>query len=109
MTIRIANLRLSIDEPEAALPKHLARVLGVAPAALERWRILRKSLDARVKEAFHFVYTAEVATHEDETRLLQSARRKHRDLQLDQHEEPAFHMPAPGTLPMRHRPVVIGS
>jgi uncharacterized FAD-dependent dehydrogenase len=109
MTIRIANLRLSIDEPESALPDHLAWVLGVAPASFDRWRILRKSLDARVKESLQFVYTAEVATHEDEERLLKSARRKHRDLQIDQHQEPEFRMPAPGTAPMKHRPIVVGS
>jgi uncharacterized protein len=109
MTIRIANLRLSIDEPESALPRHLARVLGIAPAALERWRILRKSLDARVKDAFHFVYTAEVATQEDEERLMTTARRRHRDLQIEQREEPAFQMPAHGTLPLKHRPIVVGS
>src|SRR6516225_6888070 len=109
MTIRIANLRLSIDEPESALPAHLARVLGIAPGSLERWRILRKSLDARVKDAFHFVYTAEVATQDDEERLLTSARRKHRDLQIEQHEEAALQMPAHGTQPLRHRPIVVGS
>ena len=109
MTLRIANLRLSIDEPESVLPRHLARVLGIAPASLERWRILRKSLDARVKDAFHFVYTAEVATHEDEGRLLTIARRKHRDLQIERHEVPAFQMPPHGTRPLKHRPIVIGS
>jgi uncharacterized protein len=109
MTLRIANLRLSIDEPESALPKHLARVLGIAPTSLERWRILRKSLDARVKDAFHFVYTAEVAIHEDEDRLLTIARRKHRDLQIDQHEEPAFQMPPHGKRLLKHRPIVVGS
>ena len=109
MTLRIANLRLSIDEPESALPKHLARVLGVAPAALERWRILRKSLDARQKDAVHFVYAAEVALLEDEEQLMTSARRKHRDVQIDRHEEPAFVLPPRGTLPLKHRPIVIGS
>src|SRR4051794_39691334 len=109
MTLRIANLRLSIDELESALPKHLARVLGIAPASLERWRILRKSLDARVKHSFHFVYTAEVVTQEDEDRLITIARRKHRDLQIEQHEEPAFQMPPHGTRPLKHRPIVVGS
>jgi uncharacterized FAD-dependent dehydrogenase len=109
MTLRIANLRLSIDEPESALPKHLARVLGIAPSALARWRILRKSLDARVKHSFHFVYTAEVVTQEDEKRLVPIARRKHRDLQIVEHEEPPFLMPPHGTVPLKHRPVVIGS
>lgn len=109
MPLRIANLRLSIDEPESALPSHLARVLGIAPTAIARWRILRKSLDARVKDAFHFVYTAELATEEDEERLLTIGRRKHRDLQIDQHEEPAFQMPAHGVKPLEHRPIIVGS
>src|SRR3984957_8920273 len=109
MTLRIANLRLSIDEPEAALPTHLARVLGIAPADLARWRILRKSLDARVKDSFHFVYTAEVAIDADEARLITSARRKHRDLQIDQHEEAPFVMPHSGAMPLTTRPIVVGS
>src|SRR5438105_2419437 len=99
MSLRIANLRVSIDEPESALPRHLARVLGVAPADLERWRILRKSLDARVKDAVHFVYAAEVATRADEDRLMTQARRRHRDLQIDRHSEAAFQMPARGAAP----------
>jgi hypothetical protein len=47
MALRISNVRLSVDEPEANLPARLARILGVKPGALGRWRILRKSLDAR--------------------------------------------------------------
>jgi len=109
MPIRIANLRLSIDEPESALPAHLARALGIAPASIDQWRILRKSLDARVKDSVHFVYTTEISTGEDENRVMTLARRKHRDLQIDQHVEPPFVMPPHGTQPMKHRPIVIGS
>jgi uncharacterized FAD-dependent dehydrogenase len=107
MPIRISNLRLDLDEPEASLPHHLARVLGVRPEQLGRWRILRKSLDARVKDALHFVYTAEVVPPEDEDRLLTLARRG--DVRVERHEEPAFHLPRPGTIPLEHRPVVVGS
>ncbi len=109
MTLRVANLRLSIDEPESALPTHLARVLGVKPTELASWRILRKSLDARVKHEFHFVYSAEVALQADEDRVLAKAQRKHRDLQIDHHHAEPFAMPPRGSTPMRHRPVVIGS
>jgi uncharacterized FAD-dependent dehydrogenase len=109
MSLRIANLRLSIDEPESALPGHLVRALGIAPAELERWRILRKSLDARVKDAVQFVYTAEVATRADEDRLMVQARRRHRDLQIDHHNETALDLPARGTHPLKHRPIVVGS
>ena len=109
MSLRIANVRLSVDEPESALPAHLARILGVAPADLVRWRILRKSLDARVKDALQFVYAAEVSTSEDEERLMALARRKRRDVQIDRHEEPAFVLPPRGSIPLEHRPVVVGS
>ena len=109
MTLRIANLRLSIDEPESAVPAHLARALGIAPAAIERCRILRKSLDARTKDSIHFVYAAEISTPEDEDRLMTIARRKHRDLVIDRHQEPAFTLPPRGTVPLKHRPVIVGS
>lgn len=107
MALRIANLRMGIDEPEAALEGRLARVLG--PGSVARWRILRKSLDARVKDAVCFVYAAEVDTREDESKLLNQARRRHRDLQIDQYHEPAFVMPTHGTNPLKHRPIVVGS
>ena len=50
MALRISNLRLSLDEPEASLPDHLARALRLPRADIRRWRILRKSLDARNKD-----------------------------------------------------------
>src|ERR1051325_1105232 len=106
MSIRVANLRLSIDEPESALAEHLARVLGAVPSS---WRILRKSLDARVKASLQFVYAAEVSLHEDEDRLMARAQRKHRDLVIDRHQEPAFTMPVHGTQPLKHRPIIVGS
>ncbi len=108
MSIRVSNLRLRLDEPEAALPAHLARVLGLAPEALRSWRILRKSLDARDKDDLHFVYTAEVQSTEDETRVVALARRPS-PVRVDQYQEPPFQLPPPGTRPLRQRPVVVGS
>src|SRR5437763_653350 len=110
MAIRISNLRLGLDEPEAALGEHLARALGVSATALGRWRILRKSLDARVKDSFHFVYSAEVEPTQDETRIVALAnRRRHPELRIEQHQEPPFALPPHGSLPLGQRPVIIGS
>ena len=110
MTIRISNLRLGLDEPEAALPGHLARVLGVAATDIGSWRILRKSLDARFKEQFQFVYTAEVRSPENEERLAALARRKQRgNIVIEQRDEPVLQFPPFGAQPLRHRPVVVGS
>ena len=70
MAIRVSDLRLDVDEPEASLPERLARIFGVGPDKLARWRILRKSLDARDKHALQFVYSAEVVFTDDEERQI---------------------------------------
>ena len=109
MPLRVSNLRLGLDEPEAALPDHLKRALGIPSDALPFWRILRKSLDARRKDALQFVYSVEVRWPEDEARIALLARRNPRDVHIDLHDEPRFEMPSPGDLPLETRPVVIGS
>src|SRR5579885_110031 len=110
MPLRVSNLRLGVDEPEAALPARLAAALGVAPDAVRRWRILRKSLDARDKDALQFVYSAEVTLPEGEARAAELARRNaNRPERVEPYEEPPFEMPPPGSRPLAHRPVVIGS
>src|SRR5260221_14374136 len=109
MPICISNLRLDLDEPESALPRHLARILGIAPAELGRWRILRKSLDARIKGSLHFVYTAEVAPPQGEDRMLALGRRHRGEVRVERHVEPEFRLPAFGAAPLEHRPVVAGS
>jgi uncharacterized FAD-dependent dehydrogenase len=110
MSIRISNVRTSLDEPEADLPDRLLRILGISPPDIERWRILRKSLDTRRKENICFVYTIEVGLKNDEEAVVQLAPSPHhREVVIDFHEEPAFDMPPPGERRLDHRPVVIGS
>ncbi len=110
MSLRISNVRLSVDEPEANLPARLARILGIKPEALGRWRILRKSLDARDKDALQFVYTAEVAVPEGEARLAALAHRSaHPAARIDLYEEEPFEVPRSGAMLLEHRPVVVGS
>jgi uncharacterized FAD-dependent dehydrogenase len=110
MSIRVSNLRLPLDEPETALPGHLARVLGLAPAEVRQWRILRKSLDARDKSALQFVYSAEVSMPGAEDRLAALAGRTSRpEVRVELYQEPPFRMPEPGPQRLGQRPVVVGS
>ena len=103
MGIRVSNLRLPVEEPEAALPNHLARALGVSAPELTRWRIVRKALDLRDKRHLRFVYNFEVDL---EAATPQAAGQ---GVQIEQINEPPFAMPAPGSAPLPHRPVVVGS
>jgi len=107
MPLRVSNLRVSVDAPESTLREQLARAVGIPSSTILGTRILRKSLDLRDKHDIRFVYTAEVLVPEsDEPGILNRARYR---AQVDAYHEPAFEMPSPGTLPLRHRPVVIGS
>lgn len=107
MPIRISNLRLPVTTPEAELPVHLARRLGLSPADLPGWRILKKSLDARSSHDLQFVYTTLIDLP-DETSLTKRGKLKPGpDLQAF---EPAiFDDPFPGTAPLPDRPIVVGS
>jgi uncharacterized FAD-dependent dehydrogenase len=101
------NLRVGLDEPDAALPERLARLLEV-PAGGFEWRILRKSLDTRDKHDIHFVLNAEVRLPDDEARVVANATR-HASAKVELYDEPPFSLPEPGDRPLAHRPVVIGS
>jgi uncharacterized protein len=108
MPLRVSNLRLPVDAPESALRDRLARVIGVPLNDLRGWRILRKSLDVRDKHDLQFVYNAEVLVPEgDEPKVLR--RGTHATTRVEAFHEPPFEMPDPGSAPLRHRPVVVGS
>src|SRR5262245_24119734 len=108
MPIRVSNLRLPIEEPEGALRAHLARILGVDENSIRSWRLLRKSLDLRDKQALGFVYSAEVWVPDDEAAIVAHAAGRS-PAQVEVYEDHPFQMPRSGMLPLRHRPVVIGS
>src|SRR5215211_75909 len=87
MSLKVANVRLELDDPEGALPEKISERLGVGRETIARWRILRKSLDARRHDDLHFVYSAEV----------------------ERFEADRFDWPEPGSGRLEHRPVIIGA
>src|SRR5258708_7283167 len=105
MPLRINNIRLGVEQSEDSLQEALARTLGVSPGDLCRWRILRKSLDARSRDDLMFVYSAAVELGDDEQRVF----RKHRDPRVKWYEPARFEEPGPGHERLSWRPVVVGS
>ncbi|RUL84627.1 NAD(P)/FAD-dependent oxidoreductase [Tautonia sociabilis] len=103
MSLRITNLSLSIDEPEESLPARIAARLRLGEGEIGRWRILRKSLDARRRDDIRFVYTAEVALADP------AAEASLAGPDLAPFVPERFDWPEPGAEPMGHRPVVVGS
>ena len=60
MSIRVSNLQLPVEVPEAELPERLTKALGISASELSRWRIVRKALDLRDKRQLRFVYNFDV-------------------------------------------------
>src|SRR4051812_38713828 len=102
MSLRISNFVLPVEEPEAALSERLANALGVAPADIQHYRILRKSLDLRDKRQLRFTYNFEVDVPDNQHRAAPN-------LQVESFVDEPFSMPDPGSSPLPHRPVVVGS
>lgn len=105
MSIRIANIRLELGEPEEGLPDKIASRLGLDAGALSGWRILRKSLDARSHDDIHFTYSAEVQLPDGA--LPRIGLESSPDVQPYIPER--FDWPEPGSRPMEHRPVIVGA
>jgi len=105
MPLRVTNIRLPVEAAEETLPEALARRLRVKPTDIASWRILRKSLDARKRDALQFVYSAMVELPDAEQRLerLKDAA----DVEL--YVPGRFEEPSPGSEPLSERPIVVGS
>jgi uncharacterized FAD-dependent dehydrogenase len=108
MSLRISNIRLGVEEPESTLAGRLKRLLALPTDTPLHYRILRKALDARDRETLQFVYTAEI-TVADEAAVIRLVKKRHAGVQIDRYHEEPFTLPAPGTQPLPHRPIVVGS
>jgi uncharacterized FAD-dependent dehydrogenase len=105
MSLRVANIRLELGEPEEVLPEKIAARLGLGTGDVATWRILRKSLDARSHDDIHFAYSAEVQLADGTSPPI--------DLETTGDVQPyiseGFDWPEPGPRPLRHRLVIVGS
>ncbi|MBI1314792.1 FAD-dependent oxidoreductase [bacterium] len=105
MTIRVSNLKLPVELPEAELGERLVAALELRDSDISSWRILRKSLDARSRFDLHFVYSIAVETPPEVEASLLS-----RNLPgVEVWQPPVFDDPQPGSTPLNDRPVIVGS
>ncbi len=104
--LRIANIRVDVTEPETQLPRRVAEKLGLSEADFARWRILRKSLDARSRRALRFVYTIVVELPEGDL-IERCLANKPAEVELFVPSQ--FEDTEPGCELLKQRPVVIGS
>jgi uncharacterized FAD-dependent dehydrogenase len=104
MSVKLSNIRLELDDSEESLPCRAAGRLGLSREAILRWRILRKSLDARRHDDLHFTYSMEVDLAENPERACAGT-----DAGVQTYLPEGFAWPRPGSRPLLHRPVIVGS
>lgn len=105
MSLRISNIRLPVERSEAELPHVVRQQLGVDEAAISKWRILKKSLDARSRFELEFVYSVVVDLAAEAEAFAISKKIPG----LDRYQPDDFDDPQPGPESLAERPVIIGS
>lgn len=108
MPLKVSNIRLPVEEPETALAEAIARRVGLKSDELTRWRILRKSLDARSPRDLQFVYSAVVDLPDESQRFSRLEPSTAND-EVQWFSPRLFDEPEPGRDPLPERPVVVGS
>jgi uncharacterized protein len=107
MALRMQSVALSLEEEESALPRKVAESLEISPAQIRKWKIIKKSLDARRKNRLHFIYALEFTlSAAEEKRILD---RPPAGLQIQKVTE----TPAPVSVRIQKRPakrpVIVGT
>ncbi len=101
--IRIQQLKLPISHTKTDLEAKISKELKLSRGELLGYEICRQSLDAR-KRPVQYVYTIDVQVR-GEGKCLKKAGNP----RVSKAELMAHSLPGPGTEPLFHRPVVVGS
>ena len=99
--IRLHNLRLPLEYTQDTLREAAAQALRLPPSRIKSAVLCRRAVDARKREAVHFVASVEVTLDKGEDAVLR------RCPQAERATTPAYLPPAAAGRPAR-RPVVIG-
>jgi hypothetical protein len=102
--VQLIDFRQPVEAPEQELHSEIARRLRLKPGQIASWRILRKSLDARDRDALQFVYTLAVDLACTPRRLRSTG-----GIQVRAWHPQPFYNPPAGARPLEHPPVVVGS
>ena len=106
--IRVTELRLPLDHPEADLRAALLLRLGVTDAALRSFNVFKRSHDARKKTAIVLIYTVDCEVDDEAAVLARHAGDAHIKPSPDTRYRFVGHVPADWRASERARPLVVG-
>ncbi len=103
--LRLTDLQLPLDHPEAELRSAILARLGIGADELIGFTIFRRSFDARKKSAISLIYTLDVELRNEAQHLT----RLHGNRQVGPTPDTTYHFVAQAPSGLRERPVVIGT
>ncbi|MBK6471341.1 MAG: NAD(P)/FAD-dependent oxidoreductase [Betaproteobacteria bacterium] len=106
--LRITELRLPLDHPDAALRAAVVSRLNIADAALKAFTVFRRAWDARKKTAIVLSYTVDCEVDGEADVLARLAGDNHVRPSPDTRYRSIGHAPADFYAAARPRPVVVG-
>lgn len=101
--IRIQQLKLPVGHTKEELEQKLLKELKLSPEKLISYELRKQSIDAR-KKPIQYVYTIDAQVKEED-RVLKRAKNS----KASRAEVHTYQLPKPGSKPLNHRPVIIGS
>ena len=107
MGIRVKDIVLPLEEEESALPRKAAESLKISPEQIRKFKIIKKSLDARRKNQIHFVYALELTLSPSEEKKVLD--QPPPGLQIQKCTETRAPVPARVQKKPGQRPVIIGT
>jgi uncharacterized FAD-dependent dehydrogenase len=103
--LRVTEIKLPLDHPASALPEALQAKLGLEPADLRAWEIVRRGYDARRRSAIALIYTVDVTVTDEAAVLARLGEDRHVGLAPDMRYRLVARAPSDLAL----RPIVIGA
>ncbi|MBQ7504110.1 MAG: NAD(P)/FAD-dependent oxidoreductase [Ruminococcus sp.] len=100
--IRVSNLKLPVDYNDSILKKAVARELRIDEKSIEKFSLLRRSIDARKKDNVRFIVTADVYLNSNENNVLSRSGSKNASITKP------YEYKLPKHKPLNQRPVIIG-
>lgn len=104
--IRISNIKIAAQkEQQKVLEQEICRFLHIKSLQHLQYHIVKKSIDARKKNAIQCIYTVDVDGLKNEAKVVANCKKETIGIVRDEH----YIVPISGTESLQHRPVVIGA
>ena len=102
--IRIGQIKISYREGDQAVLRHTLKKIHINEKEVVSWRIFKKSIDARKKEAIMAVYTVDLELKHENSFL-----KRNKNPNIKKIEKETYYFPDAGETPLNKPVIIVGS